>query len=119
MSSETVEIQEANAPETDPVKVATAALKERFQGDVAGDTRDRYTGLIVPADRLVEIGEFVRDDLGFDYLSSLTGVDLIEDNKMEVVYHAYSTEKGGGAVVLKVQVDRDDPKVPSLSLIHI
>ena len=34
---------------------------------------------------------------------------------MEVVYHTYSIEQGGGAVVLKVQVDRSDPVVPSLT----
>ena len=112
--SEIVEIQEVVAPDTDPVEAATAALKEQFPQDIADDTRDRYSGLIVSADRLVEVGEFVRDDLGFNYLSSVTGVDLIEDNKLEVVYHTFSIEKGGGPVVLKVQVDRDDPKVPSL-----
>jgi hypothetical protein len=64
--SETVEIQDAVAPEADPVEVATAALKEQFPQDIADDTRDRYTGLIVSADRLVEVGEYVRDDLGFD-----------------------------------------------------
>jgi NADH-quinone oxidoreductase subunit D/NADH-quinone oxidoreductase subunit C/D len=112
--SDIVEVQEVSAPESDPVEDATAALKERFPEYVADDTRDRYTGLVVNVERLTEIGKYVRDDLGFNYLSSVTGVDLIEENKMEVVYHAFSTEKGGGPVVLKVQVDRDDPKVPSL-----
>ncbi|UCG24944.1 MAG: NADH-quinone oxidoreductase subunit D [Chloroflexota bacterium] len=112
--SETVEIEEAVAEDTDPVETAIAALKEHFPQDVADDTRDRYAGLIVSADRLIEIGEYVRDDLGFNYLSSVTGVDLIDDNKMEVVYHTFSVEQGGGPVVLKVQVDREDPQVPSL-----
>jgi NADH-quinone oxidoreductase subunit D/NADH-quinone oxidoreductase subunit C/D len=109
-----IEIQEVSAPVVDPVEDATAALKERFPEDVTDDTRERYTGLIVSADRLVEISEYIRDDLGFNYLSSVTGVDLIEDDKMEVVYHTFSIKKGGGPVVLKVQVDRDDPIVPSL-----
>lgn len=112
--TEPVEIQEVAAPETDPVENAMAALKEKFPEHVADETRDRFSGLIVSADRLLEIGEYVRDDLGFNYLSSVTGVDLIEDDKMEVVYHAFSIEKGGAPVVLKVQVDRDEPNVPSL-----
>ena len=45
----------------------------------------------------------------------VTGVDLIEENKLETVYHAYSIEKGGGPVVFKVQVDRDNPVSPSLT----
>jgi NADH-quinone oxidoreductase subunit C/D len=112
--SDIVEVQEVSAPETDPVEDATAALKERFPEHIADDTRDRYSGLIVDPTRLIEIGRFVRDDLGFNYLSSVTGVDLIDENKMEVVYHAFSIEKGGGPVVLKVQVDRDQAQVPSL-----
>jgi NADH-quinone oxidoreductase subunit D/NADH-quinone oxidoreductase subunit C/D len=34
---------------------------------------------------------------------------------MEVVYHTYSIDQGGSALVLHVQVDRDDPVVPSLT----
>jgi len=112
--SDTVEVRDVDAPEVDPVEDATAALKERFPENVSDDTRDRYTGLIVRAEDISEIGQYLRDDLGFDYLSSVTGVDLIEENKLEVVYHAFSTKKGGGPVVLKVQVERDDPKVPSM-----
>lgn len=97
-----------------PIEEALANLKERFPEAVADDTRDGYEGVIVTAEHVVDVGLALRDDLHFNYLSSVTGVDLIEDNKLEVVYHAYSIEKGGGPVVFKVQVDRDDPVVPSL-----
>jgi NADH-quinone oxidoreductase subunit C/D len=116
--NDTVEVKEVSAPAADPVEDAATAVKERFAEHVADDTRDRYSGLIVSPDRLVEISRFIRDDQGFDYLSSVTGVDLIEENKMEVVYHAFSTKKGGGPLVLKVQVDRDDATVPSLVPIY-
>ena len=99
----------------DPVVEAVAALKEKFADAVSDDARPNYTGLIVPAHRLLEVARTLREELGFNYLSSVTGVDLLEDNKMEVVYHTYSIEKGGSAVVLKVQVDRDNPVVPSLT----
>jgi NADH-quinone oxidoreductase subunit D/NADH-quinone oxidoreductase subunit C/D len=97
-----------------PVEEATALLKERFPDGVADETRPGYGGVVVAADKIVEVAEALRDDLGFNYLSSVTGVDLIGEEKMEVVYHAYSIEKQGGALVLKVQVDRDDPVLPSL-----
>ncbi len=96
------------------VQEALAKLKERFPDGVVDDTREGYEGVVVSADTVVDVGLALRDDLGFNFLSSVTGVDLIEDNKMEVVYHAYSIDKGGGPVVFKVQVDRDDPVVPSL-----
>ncbi len=98
----------------DPATSAINALKDRFGDAISDDTRVRFTGLVVPVEKLTEVASFVRDELGFNYLSSVTGVDLIDDDKMEVVYHTYSIEKGGRAVVLKVQVDREEPIVPTL-----
>ena len=106
------------APETyadiDPVEDATARLQEHFS-DLQEDERQNYDGLIVPAAQIQEVAAYLRDELDFDYLSSVTGVDLIDEDKMEVVYHTYSIDKGGGSVVLRVQVDRDEPVVPSLT----
>ncbi|RMG97171.1 MAG: NADH-quinone oxidoreductase subunit D [Chloroflexi bacterium] len=104
------------APDTvqNPVEQATTELKQRFPESLSDETRPGYEGLIVSPDKLREVATTLRDELGFNYLSSVTGVDLIDDNKMEVVYHIYSIEKGGGPIVLKAQVDRDNPVVPSL-----
>ncbi|MBK8987856.1 MAG: NADH-quinone oxidoreductase subunit D [Chloroflexi bacterium] len=103
-------------PETavNPVEQAINALKERFPEAVSDDPRDGYSGLLVAADKLPEVALALRDDLGFDYLSSVTGVDLIEDGKLEAVYHTYSIDQGGGSVVLHVQVDRENPVIPTL-----
>jgi NADH-quinone oxidoreductase subunit D/NADH-quinone oxidoreductase subunit C/D len=114
MSDTTKEMEEATAEVTDPVEIAVTKLRDKFPDDIVADDRNRYEGYIVSVERIVEVSEFLRSDLGFDYLSSVTGVDLIDDNKMEVVYHTYNTEKGGDSIVLKVQVDRDNPEVPSL-----
>jgi len=114
MSDTTIELDEPVAVVADPIEKAISDLKERFPGEILDDERVRHTGFIIPADKLVEISEYVRDNLGFNYLSCLTGVDLIDENKMEVVYHTFSTEKGGGPIVLKVQVDRDNPEIPSV-----
>jgi NADH-quinone oxidoreductase subunit C/D len=114
---EVIEVQETepeDAQSGEPAEVATAALKERYPDDLVDDPRERFSGMMVSADKLLEVGKTLRDELGFNYLSSVTGIDLIEENKMEVVYHTYSIEKGGGSVVLKVQVDRDDPVVPTV-----
>ncbi len=97
-----------------PAAEALAKLKERFPESVAEDNREGYEGVVVSADQLLDVGLALRDDLGFNFLSSVTGVDLFEENKLEAVYHAYSIDKGGGPVVFKVQADRDNPVVPSL-----
>jgi NADH-quinone oxidoreductase subunit D/NADH-quinone oxidoreductase subunit C/D len=112
--SEAVMMESPAVENSDPIEQTIAALKERFAGAVNDDSRDGYEGVIVAADKLLDVATALRDDLGFDYLSSVTGVDLINDGKLEVVYHAYSIDRGGGHVAFKVQVDRDEPVVPSL-----
>jgi NADH-quinone oxidoreductase subunit D/NADH-quinone oxidoreductase subunit C/D len=77
------------------------------------DERKGFEGYLVPPDRLLEFATSLRDELGFDYLSSVTGVDYLPDEMMEVVYHAYRSS-GGSALVFKTQVPRAEPVVPSL-----
>jgi NADH-quinone oxidoreductase subunit D/NADH-quinone oxidoreductase subunit C/D len=112
--NEAVMMEEPAVENMDPIERAMATLKERFADAVNDDTRDGYEGVVVSADKLPEVATALRDDLGFDYLSSVTGVDLINDGKLEVVYHAYSIDRGGSHVAFKVQVDREEPVVPSL-----
>ncbi len=109
------------APE--PSKVGTiedaiADLKAAFPNDVSDDKREGYTGVIVSADKLVEIARYIHDTLKFDYLSSATAVDYLgegnhSNDHMEMVYHAYRTT-GGGALVFKAQTDREKAELPSL-----
>ncbi len=113
MAEPTIEVVEAAEEAVDPAVTTAAALKEKFP-DLVDDPRPNFSGIMVPADQLLAVARTLRDDCGFDYLSSVTGVDLLADGKMEVVYHTYSMEQGGGAVVLKTQVDRENPVVPSL-----
>lgn len=97
-----------------PVAAATAILKERFSDYIEDDTRDGYEGILVKPEKIVQVSQALRDELGFNYLSSVTGVDLIDENKMEVVYHTCSIDRGGSPLVMKVQVDRDNPVLPSV-----
>lgn len=103
------------APDTGiDIKSAIDALKERYPDAVKDDTREGYSGVIVNKDRLVEVATALRDEFGFDYLSSATPVDYhgIAD-EMEMVYHAYRTT-GGSALVFKAQTDRNQAEIPSL-----
>ncbi len=92
-------------------------LEEKFPGAIARDERQGYEGYIVKTAKLVEIVKSLRDDMGYDYLSSITGVDYLPDDKMEVVYHLYRSA-GGPALTLKIQTPRDDSVVPSLISIY-
>ncbi len=119
MSDAVLEMPEEGGEETavseNPIEQAYAILKERYGDSVVDDERTDYEGVIVSADKLTDVATALRDELGFDYLSSVTGVDLINDGKLEVVYHAYSMKRGGSHINFKVQVDRENPIVPSIT----
>jgi NADH:ubiquinone oxidoreductase subunit D/NADH:ubiquinone oxidoreductase subunit C len=96
------------------IQTQTVDLASRFPGFVVPDTRPGYSGWIVEKDKLIEVATAIRDEFGYDLLSTVTGVDYLPEGKMEVVYHAYKTT-GGPGLVFKVQVPRVDPiEVPSL-----
>lgn len=89
-------------------------LSARFPGVVVADEREGYSGWIVEKEGLIEVATYLRDELGYDLLSSVTGVDYLPDEKMEVVYQVYKTT-GGPGIFFKVQIPRVDPmEVPSL-----
>jgi NADH-quinone oxidoreductase subunit C/D len=86
-------------------------LKEHF-GDAIQPTE--YEGIVIANDKLIEVAQAIRDDLGYDYLSSLTGVDYIDKGYFETVYHACSIAKGGGPLVFKARTPRDVAEIPSV-----
>jgi len=97
------------------IEPQTVDLAARFPGKVTADSRPGYTGFLVNKENLVEVAAALHNEFGFDLLTSLTGVDYIAENKMEVVYNAYKTT-GGAGLIFKVQVERVDPiEVPSLT----
>ncbi len=68
----------------------------------------------VPAEQLREIIAFLKNDpaLAMNQLKLVTGVDRGE--WIESVYHLYSYEHFH-ALTLKVKLDRNDPRVPSIA----
>ncbi|HNK64358.1 MAG TPA: NADH-quinone oxidoreductase subunit D [Anaerolineales bacterium] len=97
-----------------PASTQTVDLVARFPEKVTADARPGFSGFIVKKEALLEVATALRNEFNFDLLSTVTGVDYIADNKMEVVYHAFRTT-GGPGLVFRVQVDRVDPiEVPSM-----
>ncbi len=73
--------------------------------------------LIVDPTYLLEFGRYVHDQLGYDLLSNITGVDYLgrKGDRFEVVYHAYSTKQPDKLVLtFKVRVAESKPELPSL-----
>ena len=95
------------------VFTAEDTLEARFPEIITPDTRKGYEGYIVQTDKLVEVATALRDEFGYDYLSSVTGVDYLPEGILEAVYHFYRST-GGSGLVLKAQTPRDNPLIPSL-----
>ncbi|MBU4226121.1 MAG: NADH-quinone oxidoreductase subunit C, partial [Chloroflexi bacterium] len=98
---------------TTPTPTQTLDLAARFPGCVTSDERPGYLGWIVSANKLIEFAAALRDEFGYDLLSSVTGVDYFPEDRMEVVYHVYKTT-GGSGLVFRTQVPRTRAEVPSL-----
>ena len=70
---------------------------------------------MVAADKLVEVATALRDESGYDYLSTRHRRGLLAGPIIEVVYHACSHAPAGRPLVFKVAgAARGNPIVPSL-----
>ncbi|SFR00993.1 NADH-quinone oxidoreductase subunit C [Desulfoscipio geothermicus] len=74
---------------------------------------DEQKTVNVPADKLLEFMQAMKDEYALDFLTNLTAVDYPEENKLQVVYNLNSIEKGY-TLMVKTDVDREHPEVPSV-----
>jgi len=101
-------------PVAPPSSDEIAILRSRFADTLKPDTRAGYSGWIIDKIQLQAFATALRNELGYDYLSSVTAVDYLPQGQFEVVYQVYKTT-GGRGINFKVQVTRtDDVEVPSL-----
>jgi NADH-quinone oxidoreductase subunit C len=70
---------------------------------------------VVKAERIVEVARFLKTTAGIelDHCDDLTALDWPARNVIEVVYHLFSYRHRHG-VVLKVELDRAEPALPSV-----
>ncbi|HET8912511.1 MAG TPA: NADH-quinone oxidoreductase subunit C [Ktedonobacteraceae bacterium] len=74
---------------------------------MAGD----FLNLEIEAQHLVAVCRFLRDQLGFDLLSCISGVDMLDH--LENVYHIRSLARNQ-LLQLKVRLNNEQPEVDSL-----
>lgn len=70
-----------------------------------------FLSLEIDRTNLVAVCRFLRDQLGFDLLSCISGVDMLDH--LETVYHVWSTVRGQ-LLQLKVRLDHEEPEVDSV-----
>lgn len=90
-------------------------LKEEFGEDILDFVEEEHYDpfINVKPDKIRDICLFLRDgeDLDFDYLTLLSGMDLGEN--LGVVYHLYSLNIKH-SIVLKLEVPKEKPDVPTV-----
>ena len=106
-------------PWTLDVKAMTAEeileqIGARFRDEIrTSEVRRGEACLTIRSDRSFEICRFIKEELGYEYLDCLSGVDWIADKEMEVVYNISSLRQPG-KITLRVRVPRDEPVLRSL-----
>jgi NADH-quinone oxidoreductase subunit C len=91
-------------------------LTARFEAGVGDcDLQAKDPSIRIEPAAIVAVCRFLHDDpdLRFDALSNQSGVDYKARGTIEVVYHLYSYEHRHW-IVLKVDVNRDNPIMPSV-----
>jgi NADH-quinone oxidoreductase subunit C/D len=94
---------------------AVEFLQEKYPEAIQPDDREGYEGIVVDSEKLAEVATTLRDDLGYDLLTSLNYVDYLEDGFFEVVYNVYNTNTGGPGLNFKARTPRDVASLPSLT----
>ena len=92
----------------------TNALGDKVTVDYANTRRLRVS---TSREHMIEVGKFMKSDLGFDHVASVSGVDYPEEQVIEVVYHLggyEKTEMRELLLALACRLPRDDSKMPSL-----
>ena len=73
--------------------------------------KGEFLGLEIERTHLVAVCRFLRDQLGFDLLSCISGVDMLDH--IETVYHLRSLTRGQ-LMQIKVRLDHEKPEVDSV-----
>lgn len=107
--------------------LAPDELRERLESDLPGavvasqsSDQAQLSDMLATKDTVVVAGQipavarYLRDELGYAYLSNITVVDYLREDLFELVYHFFQLA-GGSSLVIKTRVPRDAPVVPSLT----
>lgn len=91
-------------------------LKGRFPSVSVEVTPDGEVAVLTDAGLWSWVASYFREELGFNYLSCLSGVDY--QDRFQVVAHLFLIDRDGatlGKATLKADVSRDDPRIDSIT----
>jgi NADH-quinone oxidoreductase subunit C len=94
-------------------------LKARFSPVISGpaEFRGEITLKLADAERIVEVCEFAKKELGFDYLVDISSVDNYgEDPRWTVVYHLRGLTHGN-ELRFKTDVSEEKSELPTVTTV--
>ena len=109
------------------VEAICKLLKDRFGGDIVGVELDgAHPHVVVNAERWPQIARFLRDEpqTNLKFLRSISGLDLLDENKLAAVYDLMDIVPGRAPEELwrttlefavRIEVDRERPHIPTVS----
>ena len=94
-------------------------FKSRFPESIKETKIDRARRITITLDKdhLLEIAKFTRDEIAFDHIIGISGIDFPTHKKLEVLYFLGSVtqpEIHGIILVLKTELPRENPSVSSV-----
>jgi len=101
-------------------KLSESILSKIGAGASLSFVKPKRFKISVPVKKILKTARYLNDDVGYDLVESVSGVDWPKDNQFEIVYHltSYSrTELKDIVLSISVKVPRDDPETPSLESI--
>jgi NADH-quinone oxidoreductase subunit C len=101
-------------PKPEPVRAKEFAQKitAKFPAAKTDWMKERRLKMTVQLVDMKAVCSFVRDELGFDHMSTVSGVDWIAKNEFEIVYFLNSVSKPGledFVIGIAERVPRDNP----------
>jgi len=90
-------------------------IQSRFGAEVLKKEKNQIW-LKISSKNLLNVCGFLKDN-GFEFFSSLSAVDILEKNIIELIYHIWSEEKKMG-LNIKTEISRKNPEINSVSEIY-
>ncbi len=106
-------------PKPEPVraKELAAAITQKLPDVKVDYLKEKRLKVTTSPQRIKEAAFLARDQLGFDHISAVSGVDWIAKGEFEVVYFVGALSRPGledFIIAIAERVPRDNPVVPTL-----
>jgi len=108
----------APQPKPEPIRAKglAAQITSKFPDVKVDWIKERRLKVTSSPEKVRQVALFICRDLGFDHISSVSGVDWIAKNELEIVYFAGSVRPGWSdfVVALAERIPRDNPVVHTM-----